>query len=773
MSRTMATGWGTASVGGAYTASSSKAGSVSNGAAFLSSPAPGSTAAMTLNAVKALDAVSRIDLALPSLPSGTSKVYVRHFLRGTSATSYAAMMMVGSDGSSSIILERIRNGAETKFSEFPGPKLKAGQSFSLAVSAVGTSPVRLGAKVWTVGTSEPSKWSALATDSAADRVTTAGPVGVTVYASKSGTVTPVRFDNLMTHTAPANPVSATPTPTIPTPTPSPTTTPSDYPGQRVQAGAVAPGKQSYSIPTTAIYVATTGSDANNGTKASPLRTISAATKAAGAGGTVVVRGGVYHEEVVVYPHDKLTVEAYPGEAVWLDGSSPVSGWAKSGDVWVKSGWTSFFDASPTYSKGAPDGTTVGWQWIDPDFPMASHPDQIWMDGTALTQVASRDAVTTGTFFVDESTEQLVLGSDPNGRKVEASTLSEGMSIRSKDSLIRGIGVRRYATSVPMMGTVSTYFTGVTLENVTITDNATTGLFVGAAGATLKHVSVRNNGLLGLGTNKADNLTVESLSSQGNNNQHFNRAPVSGAMKISRSRNVTVQNSSFIDNHGQGPWFDESSLNVIFTHNDIKGNKGHGLVFEISEHMTAADNLIVSNTLNGIFVTNSGKAAIWNNTVVGNGGGIDITQDKRRGTDPDIPWVTKDASVVNNIVSQAGGEYVLRVADWSHQYTGAQMVSTSEGNLFHRPSATAPATPFIWALQTSGTTSYANLQTYSTATGHDSTSLLVTGVTPLTSDLALTPQYASRSAFAVPISAEVAEAAKGLSASNRILGATTS
>ena len=38
----------------------------------------------------------------------------------------------------------------------------------------------------------------------------------------------------------------------------------------------------------------------------------------------------------------FTIQAYPGEAVWLDGSSAVTDWVKSGNVWVKSGWTAAF-----------------------------------------------------------------------------------------------------------------------------------------------------------------------------------------------------------------------------------------------------------------------------------------------------------------------------------------------------------------------------------------------------------------------------------------------
>lgn len=560
----------------------------------------------------------------------------------------------------------------------------------------------------------------------------------------------------------------------------------NYPGRRLRTGAVPPGTQTYPVPADARYVSLAGSDSNPGTVDRPFRTISAATRAAGNGGTVVVRAGVYHEDVLVYPHDGLTVEASPGEAVWLDGAEPVSGWTRSGDVWVRSGWTAFFDSSPTYATGAPDGTAENWRWIDPRYPMASHPDQIWVDGRALTQVPSRAAVTEGTFYVDRAAHQLVMGGDPTGRTVEASTLGRAMSIRSRNSLIRGFGVRRYADSVPTMGAVSSFFPGVTLDNMTIIGNAATGFFAGAPNITVRNVTVRNNGLLGIDSNHADGLTVASVRSEANNSQHFNNAPVSGAMKITSARNITVRDSAFVNNAGQGPWFDESTYNVAFTHNDVVGNTGNGLVLELSDHATVANNIIAGNALGGLAVMNTGNVSIWNNTIARNGSGIDITQDSRRASDvsapghdsrrpmpdPTVPWITRSVSVANNVVSQATGESALRVADWSREFTGGRMLASSEGNLFHRASAAAPTCLAVWSAGAGAhTTMYSSLEAYQNASGRDATSALVTGASPLTSSLMLTYQYASRASAARPIPSRIASAVPQLALDARILGAT--
>ena len=148
------------------------------------------------------------------------------------------------------------------------------------------------------------------------------------------------------------------------------------------AGAVDVGRASYAVPSGAVYVSPTGRrDPAAGTKAAPLRTIAKALLVAPAGLAVVLRAGMYHESVT--STKKVTIQNYPGEGVWLDGSSPVSGWKADGATWRHDNWTTRFDASVGYSKGATDGTSAGWQWVNPSYPMASsHPDQVYLDGSA-------------------------------------------------------------------------------------------------------------------------------------------------------------------------------------------------------------------------------------------------------------------------------------------------------------------------------------------------------------------------------------------------------
>lgn len=821
MSRTVASGWGASLDGGRYAVVPTRAGAVSRGTATLTVAGAGRSARALLPSVAtAANVVSRIDVRLPRLPKSGSTVYASHLVRATSTSGYAARVIVRSNGRADLEIARSAGMSFTTLARTALPfRVKAGESVRIraAVSGAGRT-VTVSASAWRASATQPATWMLRTADTSASRVRAAGSVGAFVYASGAGAVMPVSFDNLSsrrTSAAPApSPVptpkptpkptaTATPKPTPkptatatpkPTPTPTATAEPSptgqgavrvDYPGKRGDVGAAAPGTLAYPVPAGAIFVAPSGKDSAPGTKSQPVKTIERAVELAKNYGTVVLRKGTYHQSVFVIPRTGITIQPYPNEEVWLDGAEVVSGWQQSGSVWVKSGWTTFFDSSPTYAKGKPDGTQPGWQWLDPKKPMAAHPDQIWIDGKPLTQVGSRSAVTAGTFYVDRSGKALVIGSNPSGKKVEASTLSKALTIRATDAEIRGIGIRRYATSVPEMGTVTADQPRITLTDVTIRDNATTGFYTWASNVTLTRVTVANNGLLGAGASQSDGLTVKGMLSVNNNSQGFNRAPVSGALKVTRARGIQVTDSSFIDNKGQGPWFDESVYDLTFTDNDVSGNTGYGLVVELSDKAVIANNLVAGSGKAGILIANSGNAAVWNNTLSDNASGsVYITQDERRASntslpghdprrpnpDPTVPWTVRNVVVSNNVISEAQGDCVVCVNDWSREFTGAKMVTESGGNVYHRSRASDTSNFAQWAQAGNGNQRHASFSAYVSATGRDKTSRAVDGAAVLSSDLRLlSTMRSAQSSNASPVPAAVA-AKSALTAGAKVIGA---
>ena len=85
--------------------------------------------------------------------------------------------------------------------------------------------------------------------------------------------------------------------------------------------------------------ASNASDENNGSKYLPLKTIQAGAIMALAGDTILVKGGIYREEVTPprggsSDNQRITYQAAKGEKVEIKGSEVIKNWVNhSGSVW--------------------------------------------------------------------------------------------------------------------------------------------------------------------------------------------------------------------------------------------------------------------------------------------------------------------------------------------------------------------------------------------------------------------------------------------------------
>jgi hypothetical protein len=534
------------------------------------------------------------------------------------------------------------------------------------------------------------------------------------------------------------------------------------------SGSATVGSASYAIPAGALYVSPSGSDTAAGTSAAPLKTVTKAISKATSGKTLVLRAGTYHENVVV--NKTVTIQNYPGEAVWFDGSSAVSNFVASGATWRLDGWKAEFDASPTYTTGAPPSTAAHWGFVNAAFPMASHPDQVWIDGTAQLQASSLAGVKAGWFYVDYAANRLYLGSNPAGKSVRASDIAQGVNIRAAGAVLRGVGVRRFAPSIPMMGTVTVSSSGVSIENVYISDNSTTGLSVMSSNAKINAVTSTRNGMLGVHANNADNVSFSNVRSVGNNTEKFNQAPVSGGIKITRTRGVTIKNSSFEDNTGTGIWMDESVYDVKIVSVTSRRNTGHGMSLEISAKILVANSLVTDNGGSGLKINDSSNVRVWNNTLIDNGRQVSVAQDDRRASnlslpghdkrqklpDPTVTWISGPVEVRNNVISGSHDKCLLCVEDFSHVWSAEQMKVTALGNVYQRDTTTKPSAVAIWSNGAGNPSVYKTLAAFKTDTGQEAKSLMLEGPAAAGSDGHVTAAVtAQNAALAQPLPADIA------------------
>ena len=784
--RAAGAGWGGSAQGGDYSLAPASAFSTDGAAGLANPPRPGSSVTATLPGAVLADAQASTTFALGAVPQRGNGVYAGIQLRSVDTSYYLASLRVATGGRAFLSILRIVNTTATQVAlvrDLPvGADIVAGTQLHLDFRVTGTSPVQLQARAWLDAAPAP-EWQAVVDDTADIRIQLPGAVALWTYISGGSEAQPVAYDSLAAWQLDvAAPEPAPSTPTAPSTTP-PSTGGEPLPdGIRGTPGAGAVGSAQYAVPEGAVIVDPAGHDTGAGTVTDPLATIAAALARTTAS-TIVLRAGSYHGSVVIPTNRSVTIQPYPGEAVWLDGARVVENWQPDGDAWVADGWTAQFDASPTYSRGAADGTAAGWQFVSPDYPMAAHPDQVWVDGVAQAQVGSRAEVVPGTFFVDYGAKRLYLGSDPTGSQVRASDTVKALVIAGKGSVIKGIGIRGFSPSVPDIGAVAIAAANVTLENVTITDSATTGLAIFSANATVRQVSILRSGMLGAQASTADGLLMTGLLVADNNTEHFNRAPVSGGVKIHKSRHVTVRDSALVANRGNGLWFDESVYDMTVVGNDILDSVGNGLVIELSATAVVADNTVMRSERDGIFVSDSGSIQIWNNTIAENDRGINIVQDSRRASnlsapghdmrqalpDPAVTWVTGNVTVKNNVIAAGRGKCIICVEDYSHERSAAQMGVKSDGNVLQRTSATTPVWAVVWSRGAGDPAVYTTVAAFAKATGQDADSLALDAA-PALEGTALTPAVAAlESSVAQPLDATVALRV-GQSAEARHLGA---
>ena len=194
--RTLASGWGTADTGGAWTNSgSATALSVGGGVGQVRLNA-GSGPWLALAGVSssATDLVSTV--ALDKVPTGSGAYVSLNGRRVAGVGDYRAKVHYTSNGGVWLSLQRATAAnvetvlaAET---QVPGITMAAGQQLLVRVQVTGTSPTTIRARVWKAGTTEPTTWQKTVTDSTAG-FQAAGGVGLYLYLSGSATNAPIAF----------------------------------------------------------------------------------------------------------------------------------------------------------------------------------------------------------------------------------------------------------------------------------------------------------------------------------------------------------------------------------------------------------------------------------------------------------------------------------------------------------------------------------------------------------------------------------------------------
>ncbi len=453
----------------------------------------------------------------------------------------------------------------------------------------------------------------------------------------------------------------------------------------------------YAIPHNALFVSPEGSDQNPGSIARPLRTVSAAIIAAKDGASIVIRQGTYREALPDLSK-RLTLQPFPRENVWLKGSLVAAGWVADGNAWRMRGRAHGFCGDCFH----PDN-------VDPAFPNAGLPDQVFVDDAPLRQVSSRSSVTAGTFYVDRRLKRLFIGSDPQGRSVEVSVRGTALAIEhgGQGSIVRGLGFAHYSPVAQpgLGGTVKGNAANLTFENNTFAWSAVKGLVIFAPGGTVRGNTFIYNGMMGLGAWNADGLKVVGNRFAFNNQEGFVQtgavSEAAGA-KLTSTRDLKVTDNVFEGNLANGLWLDINISNAAIVRNLFKANRRHGVFYEISSNGIIASNIAERNAVAGIALANATHMQVYNNTLFGNAYAFLVQADDRVNSDPEQiklgnSWIAGSTYFYNNLISGTGD--ATKAFIWARDFSGVlnadQLISASDLNGYYRREASKPRYIVEW------------------------------------------------------------------------------
>ncbi|KAI6220356.1 DUF1565 domain-containing protein [Aphelenchoides fujianensis] len=441
----------------------------------------------------------------------------------------------------------------------------------------------------------------------------------------------------------------------------------------------------FAPPAGALFVALNGNDANAGTQAAPLRNPVTAIKKAANGSTIVVRGGVYYEVDLGTVNKRFNLQAYPHEQVYFLGSVPVTGWTKENTYW-----------KAPFTNTLPNVTCPA-EIINASHPNACLPEQVFLDGAPLTQVAALSQVADGKFFQETGGQWVYIGSDPSGKVVEVTKLVRGLNVNpgAAGSFVRGIAFAHYGTywdanSVAILSSAE----NMTYDRCLITQNAARGVKLARPNQTIRESIFSFNGLLGLGGNKAHGAKILSNTFIQNNFERFAKSNCGGfctasAAKFSHTADLLIDNNTFVNNNAGGMWFDDGCTDGIISRNWFADNEGGGASVEVSARAIVASNVFTRNGGTGVWISGSDHVRIYNNDFALNAKyHVHLQDDTRITCDRDdyacqlnLTWDTSNIVIRNNLFSNSVRTGLVVIG--SAQASAEQFIEAMDHNGWYR------------------------------------------------------------------------------------------
>ena len=382
--------------------------------------------------------------------------------------------------------------------------------------------------------------------------------------------------------------------------------------------------------------------------------------------------------------------------------------------------------------------------------MAAYPEQVFVDGQPLTQVATRDEVTSSSFFVDDpdpvtlkepgnsrggynvkphTGTSYVIGVNPAEHTVEVVQHSRALTITAAGAALKGVTVEKYSPvqewdyndpEIKLFtggAMVFAWANDLVIENSTFRySSAASALGVAnSQNSTVSGNVFENNGAGGFGIDKSSNIAVEHNRWTSNNTSGFITTACGayctlGDTKITHAEGIRFAHNivdysnldkdaslpeNYSTDHRIGVWFDEGVINSQIVDNYFV-NVPVAIFNEVSSKNMIASNIVEGAGV-GIHVSGSDDTQIWNNTISHALTSIFIQEDDRsKGcneryedgscTRPQ-PW-----SVEHGLSWDTTGTFRPRLRAWNDRVEGCRRGLISRGRACLRSVSRSPCRP---------------------------------------------------------------------------------
>ncbi len=380
-----------------------------------------------------------------------------------------------------------------------------------------------------------------------------------------------------------------------------------------------------------IYVdAMAGSDNNPGTQALPLKTLQAGAASAvrnnvkGIGTKVIVNPGVYREFVNVAADYRGTAAPITIQAAQL-GTAVVAG----SDVFTN--WYQGTNNSAIYTHAWTYG--FGNCVIPTSYPANMQPivrrrEMVFVNGIPLTQVMAFSQMLAGTFYVDETSQQIQVwprpGTDMNAALVEIAVRPNVFSItRQGNMVVRGLVFEHAASCIDTSGTNINGANNVLIDSIQADWNNQGGFHIsGSTNVTVQNSVASHNGANGFGGYRSKQVLFQYNEADYNNWRGAQAAFYDfymGGMKFFNMHGATVNQFFAYNNQAQGLWFDTDNRQIVTQGDYLSGNWVTNLQVELNEGPIAVTNNTLCFGQVGVNLINSANVTFAGNTFYNNGG----------------------------------------------------------------------------------------------------------------------------------------------------------